>query len=563
MPQCILNLSSEVGPQEKAYTLPNKHFSESGTFYSFPFSPHLYSKVVVNAELESAELRVERYAQTGCESIYSQLQFPYGRRHTSCTSSDNLSGTIHNAGLGYALIPESSKSEHPTCSESIHFENSAKVVPALCYNKCASQKHYRSPTTATTSCSVSSTEETASVTSLSKPAKPLAAIHNEEAEYCLLPPHLINEFNARQPTGSMRSSLNGSHYTPTLYETSLGIHPLCNMYTTQLAPCDIQHNIQAKAAEQVHIKQLCAELHHEQFQTYFGDSQTSMASGTQIPVGSGVRQEFPSYFIDVAQRTVEEEAASEIEKGCLSTGTTLGCAGDGSSERGLLCSRTVPDALYGDTQHHSYGSSAESCIHAAATRSGGREVDQPRYSLSYMTSQRPNAVAAGALAPPCVIVLPSNPSSEPPASHMLNSFICSPTLKPDTLIQQSDNSGNSGYYGAIQDVGTKTQQPFYAGSSSVSKNVTDTIAAKHDQAAAGANLTPLAGAPSICCDKQQFNVISDGLTNSQQSGIYGIECLNAEYRKLLKNIPRKSREAFTPSDLAAFRTCHPQYSRKP
>ncbi|XP_053991531.1 uncharacterized protein LOC128883328 [Hylaeus volcanicus] len=37
--------------------------------------------------------------------------------------------------------------------------------------------------------------------------------------------------------------------------------------------------------------------------------------------------------------------------------------------------------------------------------------------------------------------------------------------------------------------------------------------------------------------------------------------LEPEYKKFLKNIPRKSKEAFTPSDFAAFRTCHPHYSK--
>jgi hypothetical protein len=42
--------------------------------------------------------------------------------------------------------------------------------------------------------------------------------------------------------------------------------------------------------------------------------------------------------------------------------------------------------------------------------------------------------------------------------------------------------------------------------------------------------------------------------------LQNISHLEPEYKKFLKNIPRKSKEAFTPSDFAAFRTCHPQYS---
>lgn len=47
----------------------------------------------------------------------------------------------------------------------------------------------------------------------------------------------------------------------------------------------------------------------------------------------------------------------------------------------------------------------------------------------------------------------------------------------------------------------------------------------------------------------------------EAAALLSLDCLTPEYRRLLKNIPRKSREAMTPSDEAAFRTCHPQYSK--
>lgn len=42
-----------------------------------------------------------------------------------------------------------------------------------------------------------------------------------------------------------------------------------------------------------------------------------------------------------------------------------------------------------------------------------------------------------------------------------------------------------------------------------------------------------------------------------------LDSLSKEFKNLLKNIPRKSKEAtVSASDQAAFRTCHPQYSRE-
>lgn len=42
-----------------------------------------------------------------------------------------------------------------------------------------------------------------------------------------------------------------------------------------------------------------------------------------------------------------------------------------------------------------------------------------------------------------------------------------------------------------------------------------------------------------------------------------LDSLTKEYKNLLKNIPRKARDAtISASDQAAFRTCHPHYSRK-
>lgn len=59
---------------------------------------------------------------------------------------------------------------------------------------------------------------------------------------------------------------------------------------------------------------------------------------------------------------------------------------------------------------------------------------------------------------------------------------------------------------------------------------------------------------------------ADSSQAPESSSVYqqlSLDSLSKEYKNLLKNIPRKSKEGtISASDQAAFRTCHPRYSRK-